>query len=35
MAQALLGKAVSETATLRLEGDEAQYEIVNIEVAEF
>jgi transcription elongation GreA/GreB family factor len=35
MAQALLGKAVGETMTLRLEGDEAQYEIVNIEVAEF
>jgi len=35
MAQSLLGKAVGETATLRLEGDEAQYEIANIEVAEF
>ena len=35
MAQSLLGKAVGETATLRLEGDETQYEIVNIEVAEF
>jgi transcription elongation GreA/GreB family factor len=35
MAQSLLGKAIGETATLRLEGDEAEYEIVNIEAAEF
>ncbi len=35
MAQALLGKAVGDAATLRLEGAEAEYEIVNIEAAEF
>ena len=35
MAQALLGKVVGDTATLRLEGDDTQYEIVGIAVAEF
>jgi len=35
MAQSLLGKASGEAATLRLEGDEGEYEIVSIEAAEF
>jgi len=35
MALSLLGKSRGETATLRLEGDEAEYEIVNIQAAKF
>lgn len=35
MAQSLLGKSTGDSVTLRLEGDEAEYEIVNIGVAEF
>ena len=34
LAQALLGKAPGETATLKLEGDEAEYTIEAVEVAE-
>ena len=35
MAQSLLGRPVGETATLRIEGEEAEYEIAGIEAAEF
>jgi len=35
MAQSLLGKSVGDSATLRLEGEEAEYEIVEIGVGEF
>jgi len=35
MAQSLLGKSADDSVTLRLEGDETEYEIVNIEAAEF
>ena len=35
MAQAMLGKAVGDHASLKIEGDEADYEIETIDVAEF
>ncbi len=35
MAQSLLGKSVGDSATLRIEGDETEYEITEIGVGEF
>ena len=35
MAQSMLGKFVGDSVTLRLEGDETEYEITNIGAAEF